>query len=385
MKRFLIIITLVVSLVPSAAWSSDGISIPPYLIYQSQLYDEGGNPIADGDVEVEFRISDAQGVVLHEERQSVEVVRGGVSALIGSGVDDEGVPVGGLSIGALDPEGPRYIEVQVDGMPATEPMEIASVPYAIYASKAMGVATGAIDSLAIKDGGVEFGDLSDGLMERLGQELSRDGAAGGLVSQGYLEGQSGAASVGVAASFTYSGANNLQGVLSDFDRAIKMRDEKANSSVEVEELARTAADSAETAARISADSAETASRTSADNAEAAARVANTNRIVALEGVVGSITTPPERPEYKVRAWGAGVFCGLTAGDSHMSGGGNVTVDVVQGVCRISFSHPMPSANYVVNVTSSEFLTTFEKSGSGFSIRKNEFGTNVAFDFTVVGP
>ncbi len=377
MKKLFLLFVIIIPFIPAVVFSSSGVSVPEYLVYHSKLYDDGGNPLGDGEIFVEFRISDARGDLLYEESQEIEIVRGGISALIG----------GGMSQDILEPDGPRYIEVVVDGVSVTDPLEIASVPYAIYAQNALGVGDGVVDSASIRNGGVEFDDLSDALVERLGEELSRGGVAGGLVSQGYLESVSGASAIGVTSNFSYSGANNLQGVLADFDRAIRMRDENTRSSVEAEAAARIAADNTEALARATADTVEAAARVSADNTGAAARVVNTNRIVALEGAVGSITAPPERPEYEVRAWGADVYCNSASQSANMSAGGNVTAGFNgSGECRVTFVQPMQSANYAVNITPLvDQLYVWGKSADGFTVRRIEWGSEMTFDFTVAGP
>ena len=214
---------------PSLLWAGNPAlsSVPPYLVYQSELYDDGGNPISDGEVDIVFRITDGLGSVLYEELQTIEAIRGQLTALVGNGTDPNGAPTGGLTVEMLDPAGPRYLEVEVDGLSALEPMEIASVPYSIYASVALDAAEGAIDSRAIADGSVEFEDLSGGLVEDLGNQLTGGSGADSIVLRQELDtlyrDPSAASTIGVSPNFVYSGADILQTVLQDLDRAIQDR------------------------------------------------------------------------------------------------------------------------------------------------------------------
>ncbi|MBT3181656.1 MAG: hypothetical protein HN337_04000 [Deltaproteobacteria bacterium] len=230
----------------SSIASADTGKVPNVLAYQSILYDDGGNPIADGDADIIFRITDHEGALLFEESQRVDVVRGAVSVLVGNGDDLDGAPTGGIPLNLFQTENPLYLEVEVEGFPATDPLEIVSVPYAIYAGS---VAEGGVNSKAIRDRSIVYEDLSDSLIKKLGNEgglISREG-----VDAIYRE-PAAASKIGVQRGFNYSGANDLQGVLSDLDRAVKRREEKitsllgASSNLEV-------ALSAETQDRINAD------------------------------------------------------------------------------------------------------------------------------------
>ena len=214
---------------PSFLWAGNPAlsSVPPYLVYQSEMYDDGGNPISDGEVNVVFRITDGLGSVLYEEQQIIEAIRGQLTALVGNGTDPNGAPTGGLTVEMLDPVAPRYLEVEVDGLSALEPMEIASVPYSLYTSVALDAAEGAIDSRAIADGGVEFEDLSSGLVEDLANQLTDGAGADSIVLRQELDtlyrDPSAASVIGVSPNFVYSGADILQTVLQDLDRAIQDR------------------------------------------------------------------------------------------------------------------------------------------------------------------
>lgn len=255
MKLVMVLFVVVACAVPSVIQAGNPAlgSAPPYLVYQSELYDDGGNPISDGDVDMIFRIADGQDHVLYEEQQTVEAIRGQVTALVGNGLDFDGVPTGGLSIDLLNPVGPRYLEVEVEGFSALEPMEIASVPYSLYASMALDAAEGAIDSRAIADGGVDFEDLSSELVKDLANQLTGGAGAESIVLRQELNtlyrDPSAASTIGVSPNFVYSGADDLQAVLQDLDHAIHQSDERLSAETQ----ARQQADNAETSARANAD------------------------------------------------------------------------------------------------------------------------------------
>lgn len=272
MKKISIPLLVLVGLALHVPWpaAADGLRVPPLLGYQSILYDDGGNVIEDGPVDVSFRITDADGGVLYEEHQRLEAIYGHVSALVGNGLTPDGAPAGGIPHGVFSPEGPRYLEVEADGFLQAQQMEVASVPYSVYADVALGAAADAIDSNAIADGSLRFDDLSEELIDRLVDRLA--GGQGGVqfVLRGDLEsmyrGPEAAATIGVRPGLNYSGANDLQGVLQDLDSAVRRREEHIVAEAE----ANVAALAAETAARMAAD---------ADHASAAS---------GIHGIQGSI-------------------------------------------------------------------------------------------------
>lgn len=267
----------------NVAWADD---VPNVLSFQSSLYDEGGNPIQDGANDIHFRIIDDAGSLLYEEYQNIDVIRGAVSVLIGNGLTVDGAPTGGIPEGIFDSGGPKYLDLNVGDGPPMGPMEIASVPYAIISSLSNGVSEGAVDSKAIADGGIQYEDLSDDLIDKLSNEMT-----GGreIVFKDELEsmyrGPGSAAKIGVHQGLNYSGANDLQGVIVDMDQAIRHREERiaaeaearandvANlqSGIAAEAVSRQQADAGETSARQTADANESSARQQADANESSAR------------------------------------------------------------------------------------------------------------------
>lgn len=218
-------------------------ALPNVIAYQSALFDDGGNPIADGEAQVAFRIRGSDGALLYEEYQTLDVVRGTVSALVGNGLTENGAPTGGISASALDPTGAKYLEVQVGDFPPTSAMEIASVPYASYSELALGAVEGAIDSLAIADGSIAYEDLSDDLKSRLTDDITGGRGADQIIYRNELEslyrGPESASAIGLRAGLNYSGANDLQGAIQDIDRAVKRRDEKIDTETDARVAANT--------------------------------------------------------------------------------------------------------------------------------------------------
>lgn len=204
--------------------------VPQVMGYHSIIYDEGGNLIADGDIGVWFRILDPAGAVLYEERQTVTALNGQVSALIGNGLTAQGAPTGGVSLDALNPDGEKYLEVEVEGMTKLSPMEFASVPYATYAQEALSAAEGAIDGKAIAEGSLLFKNFAQDAIDGLTNAITGGKGLGQIVMRDELatlfRSPSAAANIGVQRGLTYSGANDLQGVLRDLDLALASRDEK---------------------------------------------------------------------------------------------------------------------------------------------------------------
>jgi len=305
--KFRIILVATLLLISTAVFAAEQ-SVPRVLAYQSVMYDEGGNPIADGESEVIFRIVDYDGNVLYDEQQRLDVVRGAVSALVGNGLTAEGAPTGGLPFDVLGGGDGRYLEVEVMGYPPTDPMEIASVPYAIYADRALGVADGAVDAAGIADGSIAFEDLSDEVVDRIAKQMTgeREIVFKDDLDSMYREPEA-ASKIGVERGFSYSGANDLQGVLEDMDRAVKGREEKIVTETETrikaingiqgnidnESFARQQADVNEAAARQAADAGlqtaidtEAANRSSADSAHSSATGA-VHGLAASEAIVGT--------------------------------------------------------------------------------------------------
>jgi gas vesicle protein len=231
------VLFLALALISAPVFAGEPRQVPTLMNYQGSLTDEGGNPLPDGETTVMFRVLDPGGAILFEERQDVEVVEGRVSAVIGNGIDSS---TGGLSAGvpteALDPKGLRYLQVEVSGHEPYQEMLITSSPYAVFAGTALGVAVGGVASNMIADGAIKKEHLSDELTGAIFPTgISRELLPADTVFKdefdGFrndIQGAGGAARVGVASSFVYSGAQTVEGVLKDIDTAVKKRQEEIN-------------------------------------------------------------------------------------------------------------------------------------------------------------
>ncbi len=386
MKKFFVgtWLVCVVWLFPAAvgAWT---VTVPHFLNYQSLLYDDGGNLLADGQAGAVFRVKDANGGVLFEERQTVEVVNGAVSVLVGNGLDANNAPSGGVPLQVLEPEGSKYLEVAVDGYPPEVLMEIVSVPYAVYAEKALGAADEAIGSAAIAKGAITVEHLSDSFAGDLATQMSAAGAVATRTDLTNLQttyrGTGGASGIGVTSGFVYSGGNNLQDVLRDLDRAIQHRQagvEVVQSSVTNEVAARTAADTTlqgningEAAARAAADAAEAGARDGVDRD-------HERRLQDLEGA----------GERFVAAWGT-----VTGGAAPTLSGFNssVALEGAIGTYRVSFGTQPANPNYAVTVTlhnglgidgGAAYTQVSNKTEAGFTVKVLRAAVSDSFDFIV---
>lgn len=130
-------------LIPLSVYAAS--EVPPYINFQSVLRDDGGNVITDNFLDIEIKILDQDGDQLYYELQpGVQVVRGAINVMIGEGVvpgSSPSAPTGGVPPDDLDPSsGSKFLQVQFGSNQPSEPMELGSVPYAVYAERALGLA-----------------------------------------------------------------------------------------------------------------------------------------------------------------------------------------------------------------------------------------------------
>ena len=119
--------------------------VPPYMNFQSVLRDDSGNLTEDGFMDLQMKILDQDKDVVYEETQpGVQVLRSAINVMIGEGVvpgSSPSTPTGGIPASALDPEkGSHFLQVQFGSNLPSDPMELGSVPYAMYAERALGLA-----------------------------------------------------------------------------------------------------------------------------------------------------------------------------------------------------------------------------------------------------
>ena len=116
--------------------------VPKYVNFQSVLRDDSGNLVEDGFVDLTFKILDQDGDELYAEVQpGVQVVRSAINVMIGEGVtpgSTPSAPTGGIPIDTLDPNlGSHFLQIQFGPNLPSDPMELGSVPYAMYAERAL--------------------------------------------------------------------------------------------------------------------------------------------------------------------------------------------------------------------------------------------------------
>lgn len=223
------------------AGSASSPDVPHFLNYQSLLYDDGGNLIPDGESNLKFRIMDVSGGLLFEEYQRVNVINGYVSALVGNGLDVNGAPSGGVPVSIFTPGAQLFLEVTADNYPPEPMLEIVSVPYSIYAEKAMAVADGSISESSLKQNIITREHLKDDLIAQLADEMDTANlvaTAADLTNlQTSYSAPTGSASIGVATGLNYSTGDNVQVVIRDLDTAIANRQTEliahANTNVSV--------------------------------------------------------------------------------------------------------------------------------------------------------
>ena len=190
------------------------VKIPHLINFQSVLTDPVGNPLPNGRHNVLFRLLDASGNSLYEERQNLESQDGAVSAMVGSQND--------LSLNLVSPASIKFLSVQVEGQGPETRMEIVSVPYAYYAEQALAAAPKSIGTEAIKPKSITAELLADdvlaGLVPSTVVQISQLDDL-----KGDYSGTMGASKIGINGSFVYSQGNQVQNVLKDLDTAIYQR------------------------------------------------------------------------------------------------------------------------------------------------------------------
>lgn len=215
-------LTILVALVLSSSLGVAG-PLPPLIDFQSVLLDEGGNLLPSGTTAIQFQILDENHTPIYTETQSVDVVKGAAAALIGNGADAKGITTGGVPDDIFATGAPRYLQVQVEGHAAEDPMTIVPVPYAQWSQTCATVADGAVTPAALAKAAVGFESLAPDVVSRLAEEMSK---SQGVVTMQALSSSGGATQVGVDAKLINSGSTSVQGALQDIDLAVKKRQEE---------------------------------------------------------------------------------------------------------------------------------------------------------------
>ena len=129
--------------------------LPKTINLQSVVYDQDGNVSGADFVAVSVHIVDEAGAVyFSEDHYDVPLVQGAMNLIIGESS-------GGIPLTALDPaSGRKFVDILVDGSNPYDILPLSSVPYALWADKAVEVADDSIDGDSIKEGSIEFKHLS---------------------------------------------------------------------------------------------------------------------------------------------------------------------------------------------------------------------------------
>lgn len=193
--------------------------VPHYVNFQSVLRDDGGNIIEDSFIDLQIKILDQDKDIVYEETQpGVQVVRGAINVMIGEGIEpgsSPSVPTGGIPLTAINPaNGTHFLQVQYGSNLPSGDMELGSVPYAMYAEVALGLAPD-IPSSAIPGNFVTEEELAAAILAHESDTTAHP-----------------AGSITAVDNFQNSNSSNVQTVLENLDAAI-----------EAEEAARATADS----------------------------------------------------------------------------------------------------------------------------------------------
>jgi hypothetical protein len=210
--------TITLCVIAVLAASSMGAEIPAKINYQGMLADASGEPLP-GEHTVVFRIfdADAGGTELWSETQPVTADTSGVfSAILGSA---DSIDAGF--------DGPRWLEIEVDGEILTPRRELVSVPYAFQAASAHMVAGFHADAFADSAHSHHSLDAADGnpvgavFVDDLGKVgIGTATPTAKLHVDEQSNGPSAIAIYGYASSPTAQGSNGVIGIASSADTTV---------------------------------------------------------------------------------------------------------------------------------------------------------------------
>lgn len=211
------------AIIALAAAPVDAAPLPPLIDFQSVLLDEGGNLLPSGATSIQFQILDENREPIYTETQSVDVVKGAASALIGNGTDSKGISTGGIPEDTFISGAPRYLQVQVTGHAPEDPMTIVPVPYAQWSQTCASVADGSVKPASIAKAAVGFESLAPDVIGKLAEQLSQ---TQGMMTAQALNASGGASQIGLQTKLINSGSATVQGALQDIDLSVKKRQEE---------------------------------------------------------------------------------------------------------------------------------------------------------------
>lgn len=201
--------------------------VPHQINMQSIIYDASGNVTTSDRVDLTIRILDeGNNVVFSETHAGVQVIEGAVNVNIGS-------ESGGVPLEILDPEtGSKVVDVQVNGTNPFEMMPLGSVPYAMWAEKAVTVADDSIGSAQIINGSIKAEDIDPLAFSDLQGQAAEGQLPGSVATDAELNAHINSGTAHPASAIVVSGnfitfvATNAQEALQKLDQ--KLADEIVN-------------------------------------------------------------------------------------------------------------------------------------------------------------
>lgn len=228
-------------------------TVPHWMTYIGRLYDDGGNMLPNGPIDVTFRILDGNSNVVYAERQTLDVRNGEITALVGNGdLLTTNQPSPGLPFEVFLPNSGMQMEVEVAGFSKQGPYQLTTQPFSAYSQNAISVMDNGVKSNSIEKGAIKYEHFSQQAKDELINEITGGRGINQLVYQDDMatiyRNENAASVIGVAVGTLHSsGKTDVQGVLQDFDKVLVAR---RNDIVE-EYRQRTTADAAFQAADVS--------------------------------------------------------------------------------------------------------------------------------------
>jgi len=212
----LILVTIFISLTSVSLAHAKMTNVPNILSAPIVFFDEGGNPLIDGDYFITISLKDESQNTLYQEEQQISVSNHVAPIIIGQGYavgSDLTSPAGGLSKEIFDVMGDVSVEIQIEGQQSTQEVAIlTSQPYAFISDSALSVADGSINTYSIKDGSITEADLEPSFVDSLKNASFVDQDGQTITAKSI--------SVTSDIGLNNSGASTIQSVLQDLDSAI---------------------------------------------------------------------------------------------------------------------------------------------------------------------
>jgi hypothetical protein len=204
--RLLIALAALTTLLPLGELKAQT-AVPRVVNFQAVLRDDSGNLISDGVIDLEFKILDQDGdEIYYEQQPGVQVVRSAVNVMIGEGIvpgSSPSAPTGGIPFNALDPAtGSKFLQIKVGSNLPSDPMDLGSVPYAMYAQTALSLPS----------------DFPESSIP--GSFATDDEVAAAIAAHEAKDPAHPAAKISVVGPITHGGGTRVEKVVKDLDSAL---------------------------------------------------------------------------------------------------------------------------------------------------------------------